>query len=67
MISYPEFADIKQFYDWGCYTDDDIRTYVELGCITPNQFTEITGKPYAKEETPSEGLSWPSDGSVGTE
>lgn len=51
--SYPEMSDIKLFYSWECYTDDDIRTYVEIGWITEEQFTEITGKPYAIEETPA--------------
>ncbi|WP_445430026.1 XkdX family protein [Bacillus atrophaeus] len=46
MASYPEFADIKQFYDWKCYTDADIRTYVEIEWITAGQFKEITGKDY---------------------
>ncbi|MCY9083724.1 XkdX family protein [Bacillus inaquosorum] len=69
--SYPEMSDIKLFYSWGCYTDDDIRTYVEIGWITEAQFTEITGKPYATEEaptedeTPSEGPSGATDGSAG--
>ncbi|MCY9060988.1 XkdX family protein [Bacillus inaquosorum] len=47
--SYPEMSDIKLFYSWGCYTDDDIRTYVEIGWITEAQFTEVTGKPYSAE------------------
>ncbi|WP_347176605.1 XkdX family protein [Bacillus subtilis] len=72
--SYPEMSDIKLFYSWGCYTDDDIRTYVEIGWITEEQFTEVTGKPYAVEETPaptedetpSEVPSGTTDGSAGT-
>ncbi|AVB11416.1 XkdX family protein [Bacillus velezensis] len=48
MVLYPEFADIKQFYDWKCYDDDDIRTYVKLEWITEEQFTEITGKEYTE-------------------
>lgn len=75
--SYPEMSDIKLFYSWGCYTDDDIRTYVEIGWITEAQFTEITGKPYAEEEvptepeptedeTPSEVPSGETDGTSGT-
>ncbi|WP_332606880.1 XkdX family protein [Bacillus spizizenii] len=79
MVSYPEMADIKWFYDRDCYTDDDVRLFVELGCITESEFTEITGKPYAIEETPaptedeptnvdtpSEGPSGEADGSAGS-
>ncbi|MEC2153106.1 XkdX family protein [Bacillus velezensis] len=51
MASYPEFADIKQFYDWKCYTDADIRTYVEIDWITPEQYEEIVGKPYENNES----------------
>lgn len=50
-VAYPEMADIKWFFDRDCYTDDDVRLFVEFGCITEAQFTEITGKPVA-EETP---------------
>ncbi|MBU8789154.1 XkdX family protein, partial [Bacillus glycinifermentans] len=27
-MKYPTFSDIKQFYDWGCYTDEEMREYV---------------------------------------
>ncbi|MDU0077228.1 XkdX family protein [Bacillus sp. IS1] len=54
MASYPEFADIKQFYDWKCYTDADIRTYVEIDWITPEQYEGIVGKPYENNESKGE-------------
>ncbi|MCY8911032.1 XkdX family protein [Bacillus atrophaeus] len=54
MALYPEFADIKQFYDWKCYTDSDIRTYVEIDWITSEQYEEIVGKPYENNESKGE-------------
>ncbi|MGU9502769.1 XkdX family protein [Bacillus paralicheniformis] len=47
-MKYPTFADIKQFYDWGCYTDDEMREYVRINWITPAEYEEITGKSYDK-------------------
>lgn len=43
---YPGFDSIKYFYDINCYTNEDIATYVELGCITPEQYSEITNEDY---------------------
>lgn len=39
---WPTFESIKWFYDIDCYTDEDIATYVELGCITSEQYSKIT-------------------------
>ncbi|RCK11096.1 XkdX family protein [Bacillus licheniformis] len=48
-MMYPDFAAIKQFYDWGCYDDDSImRDYVDWGHITPAEYEEITGRSYDK-------------------
>ncbi|MED7756237.1 XkdX family protein [Bacillus licheniformis] len=48
-MMYPDFAAIKQFYDWGCYDDDSImRDYVDWGHITPAEYEEITGRRYDK-------------------
>ncbi|MEY8820803.1 XkdX family protein [Bacillus subtilis] len=68
MVSYPEMTDIKWFYDRKCYTDDDVRYFVELDCITEEEFTTITGKTFSNEgdvissDTPSEGT-----GSIGSD
>ena len=43
---YPSFDSIKWFYDINCYTNEDIQTYVELECITKEQYTEITGESF---------------------
>ncbi|WP_182014069.1 XkdX family protein [Bacillus licheniformis] len=48
-MMYPDFAAIKEFYDWGCYDDDSImRDYVDWGHITPAEYEEITGRSYDK-------------------
>ncbi|PJZ00509.1 XkdX family protein [Bacillus vallismortis] len=48
-MMYPDFAAIKQFYDWGCYEDDLImRDYVKWGHITPAEYEQITGRRYDK-------------------
>lgn len=48
-MKYPDYATIKQFYDWGRYEDDSImRDYVEWGHITPAEYEEITGRSYDK-------------------
>ncbi|AYQ17341.1 XkdX family protein [Bacillus paralicheniformis] len=47
-MKYPALADIKQFYDWGCYTDDEMREYVKIDWITPTEYEQITGRSYDK-------------------
>ncbi|MFT0804083.1 XkdX family protein [Bacillus swezeyi] len=47
-MKYPTLADIKQFYDWGCYTDDEMREYVKIDWITPAEYEQITGRSYDK-------------------
>ncbi|RCK11083.1 XkdX family protein [Bacillus licheniformis] len=47
-MKYPTLADIKQFYDWGCYTDDEMREYVRIDWITPAEYEQITGRSYDK-------------------
>lgn len=48
---FPPFSTIKYLYDNNAYTDLDILTFVELECLTKEQYTEITGDPFP-EETP---------------
>lgn len=40
------FDKIKKYYDKGMYTDQDVKTFVECGKITPEEFTLITGVEY---------------------
>ncbi|XOT25698.1 XkdX family protein [Bacillus subtilis subsp. subtilis] len=64
MFLYPDLEDIKQFYKWECYTDDDIKKYVDIGWITTDQYKEVTGKDYP---TPSDVPSGETDDPAGVE
>ena len=37
---------IKKFYDLGLYDDAKVAIFVEKGIITPEQYEQITGRPY---------------------
>lgn len=37
---------IKRYYDGGYYTVDQVRSFVKVGKITEEEFTEITGQEY---------------------
>ena len=45
-----KYATIKARYDKGYVTIDQLRRYVELGAITPEEYEEICGEPYEDEE-----------------
>ncbi|MCK8097960.1 XkdX family protein [Bacillus sp. 2CMS4F] len=64
MARYPEVADIKQFYEWKCYTDEKVQEYVEIEWITTEQYKEITGKDYP---SPSDVPSGETDEPAGVE
>lgn len=40
MYSYD---DVKQMYDWNCFTDDQVREFVPL-CITDEEADKIINK-----------------------
>ena len=46
---FPPFSTIKYLYDNNAYTDLDIYTFVELECLTKEQYREITGNPFPQE------------------
>ena len=46
---FPGFDNIKYFYDRKCYTNAQIKRFVELECITKEQYTEITGEDFPEE------------------
>ncbi|MDU6246531.1 MAG: XkdX family protein [Staphylococcus warneri] len=46
---YPGFDAIKYFYDINCYTNEDIQTYVELGCIDKVEYKKITKEDYPED------------------
>ncbi len=37
------FSDVKMMYDWGCFTDDQVRLFVPL-CITDEEADRIISK-----------------------
>lgn len=45
-----QYEKIKRRYDKGYVTIDQLRRYVELGAITPEEFEEISGQPYEVDE-----------------
>lgn len=45
-----KFYTIKKRYHKGYITIDQLRRYVELGAITPEEFEEISGQPYEVSE-----------------
>lgn len=46
---FPTFESIKYFYDINCYTNVEIKIYYEYGCISKEQYKEITGEDYTEE------------------
>jgi len=40
------FAIVKRHYDAGRYTAADVAKFVVAGKIAPEQYEQITGKPY---------------------
>ncbi|CAC9429150.1 phage protein [Staphylococcus aureus] len=49
---HPTFKDIKTFYVWGCYKNEQIKWYVDMGVIDKEEYALITGEKYpeAKDE-----------------
>jgi uncharacterized XkdX family phage protein len=40
------FNVVKDYYNLGFYTKDQVKVFVQKGKITPAQYEEITGDPY---------------------
>ena len=38
------FDDVKMMFDWGCFTEDQVREFVPL-CITDEEANKIVTKP----------------------
>lgn len=49
---FPSYETIKWFYDNNCYTNSNIKEFVDLGCITQKDYEFITGEDFPKSETP---------------
>ena len=43
---FPPYSTIEFLYKGGYYTNDDIYTFVQLDCLTKEQYTELTGDKY---------------------
>lgn len=41
------FGIAKRYYEQGRYTKENVKLFVQTGKITPAQYEEITGEPYA--------------------
>ncbi len=41
------YAIVKRYYDRGYYSKDNVKVFVQAGKITPEQYQELTGEPYA--------------------
>ncbi|MGL9854840.1 XkdX family protein [Enterococcus sp. DIV0733a] len=37
------FSDVKMMYDWGCFTEEQVREFVPL-CITDEEANKIISK-----------------------
>ena len=37
---WPSYEDIKYFYDVNAYSNDDIKTYVQYGVLTEEQYKQ---------------------------
>jgi hypothetical protein len=37
------YTDLKMMYDWGCFTEDQVREFVPI-CITDEEANKIVGK-----------------------
>ncbi len=45
---FPGFDNIKQLYDWNCYTKQDLVDYVNMNCLTIEEYTKICGEPFSE-------------------
>ena len=43
---FPKFDDIKTMYGWGCYTNDQIKWFVDMEVIDKEEYALITGEKY---------------------
>lgn len=47
---FPPYVTIEFLYNGGYYTNDDIYTFVQLDCLTKEQYTTLTGEKYPYKE-----------------
>jgi hypothetical protein len=46
-------AYVKQYYQQGLYTDDQLKVFVQAAYITQQDYQDLTGTPYQTESTPA--------------
>jgi uncharacterized XkdX family phage protein len=44
------YSIVKRYFDKGIYDETDVAKFVAAGKITPEEYEQITGEPYAESE-----------------
>lgn len=47
---FPKFEDIRTMYNWGKYTNDKIKWFVDKGVIDKEEYALITGEKYPEPQ-----------------
>lgn len=42
------YNSVKEYYDMGFYTNDNVKVFVVANMITPEDYKKITGEDYVK-------------------
>ncbi|MDT0707371.1 XkdX family protein [Mammaliicoccus sciuri] len=43
---FPKFEDIKTMYGWSCYTNEQVKWFVDMEVIDKEEYALITGEKY---------------------
>ncbi|MDW3859264.1 MULTISPECIES: XkdX family protein [Staphylococcus] len=46
---FPKYEDIKTMYGWGCYTNTQIKWFVDMEVIDKEEYALITGEKYPEQ------------------
>ena len=46
---FPKYEDIKTMYGWGCYTNEQIKWFVDMEVIDKEEYALITGEKYPEQ------------------
>lgn len=46
---FPTFEDIKTMYGWSCYTNEQVKWFVDMQVIDKEEYALITGEKYPEE------------------
>lgn len=44
------FKIVRRYYKKGYYSKDDVKVFVKVGDLTPEQYKQITGDDYIEDE-----------------